>query len=361
MKINRFLTTFSVIICSVFFFSLSNTNAQEKNIEYYAYIPLTEKPPTMPPISVSYYVGNMNPNEWFDLGCELGTKFRYLYQNRLIFTTLQFGKPSVNNEIYGAKIYDENLTFYSFNQIIDIIEIFSSGYEICVSPLSSAPFLVLGVGLNNLGEHVTEQHGLEWGNAIADVNQSLQSRLLGYRTVIVGAGDIELGFNSAQNTLDWVNGFLNNPLNNLYYYGAIEGCTIEPVSGTYDGDCSTLSEYAPSGGCNCFEWRQSDVWSVIVNNGRVTVIPQIYNNNGDNADQWYHMALYGHRIGHVRRVLLLGAFTQYEACQQVDDEDCEYLDNTPREGWQQLLNAFAQDSRTAFIPSTGSDIQWQNP
>jgi hypothetical protein len=362
MSTQRLLVIVFLIVCFVPFGSLNNAKGHSINVKYNLYLPIVDIPPSMPLFTTSCYVNIMDPNEWFDLGCELGTNMPEIYSERAIFITLQFGKPALENGVYGVKIHDSSLSFYSFEEVSEITQNFAFGYGMCVESLSTAPLFILGIGLNNFGEQVNLQHGIEWAHAVLETREIIRNTPFGFRTTVVGAADIELAFNSSQNTLEWVNGYLaTNTINDIYYYGAIEGCPRQAVSGSYDGDCSTASIYAPPNECGCFEWRQSDVWDVVVNNGRVTVIPQIYNNNGDNAKQWYHMALYGYRVGEAKRLKIFGSFTQYQACQQINSGECEYLDNTPREGWQQLLNELRQNSLTSIVPYFLSDIKWQNP
>lgn len=161
----------------------------------------------------------------------------------------------------------------------------------------------------------------------------------------------------SNNNNNWVSGVLDSPTVTLYHYGAAEGCPAVDVPGTFDGDCSTSSPYCSGGVCT---WRQSDVWLISVGQGRIRVIPQIYDNNGRNAQQWYQMALYGYRTSQLRTMDLRGAFTQYRACQQVIDPDCPLLDNTPAIGWEQLAIALRQNSSTIRNLPFSTDIRWQN-
>lgn len=320
------------------------------------YLPSLQFNLTPPPTSISYYIEDLSTGAMWDRGCELGEMMRD-YDESYIFSALQFGNPQTEDGVYGVNIYGFTFPFHSLEEVEDAAYSFALSYGYCVGSSSTAPWLLLGIGVNNQGGDVTILHGIEWGRVVDNVNARLDLSPVGYKVYALAGGDLELAFNEPSQTRNWVNGVLNSPTVSLYNYGTAGGCPAIDVPGTFDGDCSAFSSFCSGGQCT---WAQSDVWSISVGQGRIRMVPQIYSTDGRNAQQWYQMALYGFRTNQLREMIFRGVFTQYQACQQVIDPDCEFLDNLPFEGWEQLMVALRQDDRTIQDVPYSADIQWQN-
>jgi hypothetical protein len=87
-------------------------------------------------------------------------------------------------------------------------------------------------------------------------------------------------------------------------------------------------------------------------------MPEIYRNDALNAWQWQWLSLYS-RVYQGGYFYVVGSMTQWGACQQVSDPDCETLDNTPSQGWTQLALALNSDPITAQSnPDYSTDIKW---
>ena len=244
------------------------------------------------------------------------------------------------NDVEIASLQEvEDATFELVNSFSDCRDLFGS------------PPIILAIGVNNDGSAVTEEHGRRWGAMVRSLEMSVQDTTgISGVSITVGA-DLELGFNTALATQGWVDGVLENPVN-LYSYGAIGGCPSTPVGGTFNGDCST----------GAYSWVQSQVWGITGGREGIFVIPQIYSSDGRNAKQWYHLADYGFRTGQARELAIIGSLTQEEACnQRPDDELCEYLNNSPANGWIQLETEMNVNFilPTTFNLDFSSDIRWQ--
>lgn len=352
-------TKLLVILCLIMLL-LSVVNSKQEtsaqSMDHFVFLPTVQFNLTPPPTAISYYIEDVNASAMWNKGCNLAYAVR-AENVSFVVSALQFGNPQIQGNTYGVNIYGFTFPFHSLQDVEDAAYNFAQGYGYCTFSGTSSPWLILAIGVNNQGSNVITQHGIEWGEMVDEVNNRLDFSTVGYKTVAVAGGDLELGFNEPLPTRNWVNGVLNSPTVVLYHYGTAGGCPSVDVPGTFDGDCATSSQYCSGNVCN---WRQSDVWQITVGQGRIRVIPQIYANNGFNAQQWYQMALYGYRTNQLREMDLRGAFTQYVACQQVTDPDCPSLDNTPAEGWLQLANALRQDPQTVRSLPYSTDIQWQN-
>ena len=87
----------------------------------------------------------------------------------------------------------------------------------------------------------------------------------------------------------------------------------------------------------------------------------MYRNDGFLARQWAAVSKYGNLyLG--SRIIFTGAMTQMQACQQrlASDPSCSSLDNTPAEGWGQLVDAVNAETFTEQpLPQYSTDIRWQ--
>jgi hypothetical protein len=154
-----------------------------------------------------------------------------------------------------------------------------------------------------------------------------------------------MGWNTADASRAWVDGYAAVSSTPYYNYGDCEGC---PIAGAVP---PTPGRRINNG------WTQEDVWYVSYGVLPAFPLPEIYLTNGVNAAQWQQLSLYAH-TNHGSPIYFLGALTQFQACQA--GGGCPGANNRPGEGWAQLNRALNSDSRTAQSLNWSSDITWNN-
>ena len=259
---------------------------------------------------------------------------------------LDFGITKYQNGQYGASGMQIG-GFYTMSQIAEAVREFGLGYWICTENDFDS-HLIIGVGTNNYNNtamysnlSVTYGHGREWArmvNSLGDYFANQCTSGCNGQVSVMGANDIELAWSSPQAAIDWLDGYDLANLYPLVNFGAAEGC--------------------PNGcGGGGYYWTREQVWRV-QNSGPVYAMPEIYLNDGRNAQQWYQMSLYSVQT-HARPYDFIGVMTTYGACQQYPDSSCPYIDNTPQEGWTQLYN-LVNGTNTATWDSIPyvTDIRW---
>ena len=164
-------------------------------------------------------------------------------------------------------------------------------------------------------------HGKAWANMVNAVNHWIKVQGYFSRVDAVGANDMEISWNTPENTRGWVDGYDSSNLYALYNYGDAAGCPTRSY---------------PNWTCNP-PWTREDVWYVSFGVGAAYPLPLIYSRDGANAQQWALLSLYSY-TQHGARMDIKGSFTQYQACQQFPDGCGTGLNNTPSQGWTQLKN-----------------------
>jgi len=282
------------------------------------------------PATTSRYMQTTDATTLYNLGCSRGTAG----QSGVI--VLDFGDPG-KNPAYGAW-HPSTSTFATVTQIREAAKSFLSGYWNC-SPIGAN--ITLAIGTTNAGSlSLTDlsNHGQAWAQMVNEVDTWLGTTNKRSKEAVVGASDMQLDWNSAENTRAWADGY--DSVNNRPYYnfGSCEGC---PYSGNPNS--------APNN-----NWAKDDVWYVSWGVQSAWPLPEIYNTSGKNADQWYRMSLYSYS-DHGLRMSFRGVLTQWDACQ---GQSCAGIDNTPGAGWGQLYSWLNFDSRTAQYLSWSTDISW---
>ena len=299
----------------------------------------------LPSPSYYFYMNNYTQAKARALGCELGTRDRNLPGKQDSIVILAFGIPKLVNGQYGASGMVRN-GFVTMNQIADAVQQFGLGYWTCTGTDYDS-HITLGIGTNNYNNHnvyddlsVTYEHGRRWAqmvNQVAGWFKNSCTNGCNGQVTIVGANDIELAWSSPTVAIDWLNGYDSANLYPLYNFGAAEGCP---------GGCG-------GGG---YSWTLSQVLRVH-STAPVYPMPEIYLNNGRNAQQWFQLSQYSVRTrGYPYD--FVGVLTTYAACQQYPS-GCEQIDNTPEEGWTQLNNLVNGSDLTTYdsFPFV-SDIEW---
>ncbi|MBE0696334.1 MAG: hypothetical protein IH586_05370, partial [Anaerolineaceae bacterium] len=280
-------------------------------------------------------------------GCKLGIRDRDLAgtQNNLVI--LDFGITKYQNGQYGASGMSIG-GFYTMAQIANAVEQFSIGYWICTGSDYNS-HLLIGIGTNNYNDSsvysnlsVTYGHGREWAVMVNSVNDWLKNGCpdsCNGQVSAAGANDIELAWSSPAAAIDWLDGYDSVNLYPMINFGAAEGCPNACGGGGY-------------------YWTKDQVWRV-QNSGPVYSLPEIYLNDGRNAQQWYQMSVYS-KQKYGKAYDFIGVMTTYGACQQSPgDTSCPYIDNTPAQGWTQLYNLVNGSDMSTWdsIPFV-TDIRW---
>jgi probable HAF family extracellular repeat protein len=292
------------------------------------------------PQTTSRYMQTVDVNTLYNLGCS--------QTNQRGIVILDFGKPRVNNGtpvVYGASLFRTDGIFATISEIESAVQSFLSGYYTCHG--SSNASLTVAVGTSNNGKFVTPEHGSAWGQMIARLNDYVSNSGWTNRLSVVGASDMELGWNSPATTRGWVDGFALTPNVKYINYGDAQGC---PNKGT--GPCAKH-----------YNWTQGDVQYISWDNSAsFGPVPEIYYNvppaRPHNALQWANLATLNSSMPR----FIPGAITTWQACQDRPG-DCTDPTNTPLQAWQQLMDAL-YDANPSMAPIVqkmlySTDITWQ--
>lgn len=364
------------IVLSLSFLGLLFTNASnvssQDDPEYQVFLPLVSKITAPSYYSTTWYVTNNLLKETdgkrniYYKGLQAGTLTAPAgRQDQLVI--LHFGHPKTDTIQVGTRVYFSS-ELSSTNDIYIYTQDFINGF--IVGALAKNDFdskLELGVGTSNFNFYywdsktrscqgyfcTTEEaeiHGKAWADMIVRLNNWVIDQGYANRVWVAGASDIELTWNSAEVTHAWVDGFDKNDQDKYIFYnfGACEGCDVgidlkNPPNPDKDlaGDWTHAKVYYSA-------WGAYPAWP----------IPEIYLNDGRNANQWANISMVGVMLKN-SPMYFLSTLTQYQACHSVDDNDCPDTDNTPVEGWSQLMKAINTRPETSqqHIPFM-TDIDW---
>lgn len=285
--------------------------------------------------SISRYVKTTDTSRWYDLGCALGNAVANGTRPRNAVVFLAFGDPSYNGTYYGSWIYSNS--FRSTPQIRAVAQQYGRGYYVC-SPYNT--YLTIAIGTTNHGGHVTYNHGAAWANMVDATNAYFRNNCcISDQVTAVGAIDAELNWNSVATTKSWANGYDSTNSYAYYNFGDAAGCP-------------------PYGSCNN-GWSQDDVWWMSWGASPAWPVPQIYNETGANAQQWFRISLRGYTHHGGASMYFLGSMAQHQACIDIGSS-CPGVNNTAAQAWTQLYNAINSDSRTAQPLRWSTDISWDN-
>ena len=256
---------------------------------------------------------------------------------------LDFGQPWAQDGTYGTILFDAGGTFASTADIEFAVERFLSGYWVC-SP--SSTFLRLGIGTSNYRGATGAAHGQAWASLVDAVGNWINlPPSYASQEAARGATDLEMGWNNADASRGWAEGYAGVTSTPYYDYGDCEGC---PTGGTVLG----IPGWTINNG-----WTQEDVWYVSYGVPAAYPLPEIYLTSGVNAAQWQRLSLYAF-ANHGGPIYFLGALTQFQAC--LAGGGCPGANNLPGNGWAQLFGALNSDGRTAQRLNWSSDITWNN-
>lgn len=284
-----------------------------------------------PPYSTSYYMSTTDYNALYALGSKVATQV-LAGQNAIVF--LDFGQPWWENNTWGTAIFG-SFEHRSVNQIIDAVKAFCRGFYFTAPP---NVHLTVAVGTSNYGRYTNREHGVAWAQMVKVLQDWVATPPSWASTLkIAGAIDAEPGWNPADVTRAWAEGFDSAANGNVYYnYGSCDSCPFDT--------CETCR---PSRG-----WTYEDIWYVSWGVLSAYTIPEIYLVNGVNAQQWYRVSLYAWQA-HGQGIRFSGVMTQYQSCQQ---KGC--TTNTPPQGWSQLYQICDANPVTRVSLDWSTDIRW---
>lgn len=320
------------------------------------YFPFVAKSIEIKPYDIyttSWYMSTVDINTTYRMGCELGTRDAGLAGPQSNMLVLDFGGPRrLSSGEYGARLFI-TAKYVGVSAIARAVEEFGRGYYNCTGA-DNASNLVIGIGTNNYVwpdcaddntcsiYQITYAHGRAWAEMVNTVNQWFVDNGYSSQVMAAGANDIELGWNDYEPTVDWLNGYDSVNYYEMINFGAIPGCP----STTALTQCGTYP----------YLWTREEVWYVIWGSPPVYPVPEIYAASGINARQWYQMSLYSLQY-HGVPIIFRGLMTQMQACQQ--QNSCQgTTDNTPQEGWTQLMDLVNSNVNTAHYINWVTDIRW---
>lgn len=335
--------------------TIGRSLAQTPNQHYKVFLPSLRNivqaapAPNSPPLaSPSYYffMRGYTPQKARNFGCQLGTRDKNLPGKQESLVILDFGLTKYKDGQYGASGMVIN-GFYTMDQIADAVQQFGLGYWDCTDQDFDS-VVHIGIGTNNYNNSsvysylsVTYEHGRAWAQMVNRVNEwfvNVCPNSCNGQVDAAGANDIELAWSSPQAAIDWVGGYDSANLYPLYNFGAAEGCPNACGGGGY-------------------YWTRDQVLKV-TNFGPIHSVPEIYLNDGRNANQWYQLSLYSAQ-NYGFPFDFAGVMTTYGACQQYPGGECEYIDNTPEQGWRQLYERINGSNPATYdsLPYS-TDISW---
>ncbi|MDQ7096590.1 hypothetical protein REC12_23625 [Desulfosporosinus sp. PR] len=262
-----------------------------------------------PVYTVSRYV--TNPSNAYNWGYAAGQAATNNSGPADSLVILDFGEPTATGSLLV------NGTSLTTAQIVTYTENFLGGFW---AGTPSWPHVTVAIGTNNCGSNVTNATGQAWGNSVNAVNAYIASAGFTSQETAIGANDMEIDWNTASTTRNWVDGYNSTANYRLYDYG-------DDAGGLYPGN----------------GWTANDVWYVAYGAPKNWPVPEIYNSNCATLD-WGPMNQWA-VANKSAAINFMGTLTEYAA---------DSSTFTPSQGWTALSNATGQ----AMTYST--DITWAN-
>lgn len=312
-----------------------------------------------PSPTTSLYLATVSGTTLYNLGCDRGTRDGARFGTQRSLVLLDFGQPSSSGSVYGTILFDNFATFASTSQIANAVQEFGRGYYNCIQAVDPTSTLTIGIGTNNKEPGTTAAHGQQWATMAKSVQDWFVANGFSSRVSAVGASDMEVEYSAPVTTKAWIDAYhsvANRPV--LYNFGDASGCAT-PGTGA-NQTCNHTQQYTGP------KWTLDDLWYISTGVGSARALPQIYAQGGNNARQWYEVALYG-SINKGSRVLFVGALTQYKACKDkrptsYTSNVCINTDQIAEEGWRYLWSEIQKDTRTQQVFGVylvfSTDIRW---
>jgi hypothetical protein len=290
---------------------------------------------------------------------------------------LFFGQAWFDESSYGTRLTDEDATYVTTSEIEIAVHRFLLGYSdsSCISNYVQVPFLYLVLATSNYfsgtgTNHVTYDHGQAWASLVDDVSTWIGEESMGGMAEVWGGIDAEVSWNFPVDTESWTNGYADIEGPPYVNVGDAAGCPTTDTTETA-AECvpSDSALYSPED-CEATPypcWLQSDLFYISWGQVAAYPFPQIYREDGSQAEQWQQISLYG-VLNSYGRMGFKGALTQHQACADnagTDDACAPGIDNCPDAGFQQLWEALNASNDTGPVYfSWSSDVTatgWNSP
>jgi hypothetical protein len=292
-----------------------------------------------PPSSSSYYMDTIDTVTLYDMGYQKGRADLRKAGTQESIVILDFGGQPSPTTVSLRGMPDATL-----DQVKNAVQAYSRGYWKGTGSDNYSTVQVI-VGTNN-SYTVTNEGGQNFANMIDAINAHNTANSYSDQVEVDGGNDMEPGYDDTVSTKDWVKGYDAVNSYSLYNYGSADGCYhANTTSGTTNYSCNN-------------GWTYNDIYYISWGASPSWPLPQIYDNSGDMAEQWQNINKYS-AVSQNNRMKFGASLTQAGACQDVG---CHWeLDNTPSQGWTQLINELNSDAITAEttkFPILSTDIQW---
>lgn len=333
--------------------------------------PEAEATPAPPPWTRSRYVSNPSTVYAWNAGCWEATarpKGNGTTGGRVI---LSFGDPAKRGTPaeYGIYLHPNTATFMSLDAVRGYGLAYGNGFAYC-SPASAAIRVILGTSNDFYHRNLSnpnpvtgyEAFGTYWARMISEANETKITNKVTFDGGIdaeAGEGFAETygatparrfydGYAAGKAEAGSLAGFIVD-------YGSADGC---PWGVSYNNAWCDLD---PPGGA-APDWHQYDYWYVAWHGayGVAASIPEIYLEDGTNAEQWKNISRYGvhYQDG---KMGFTATLTQHQAC--VDNggaSACPGTFNTPGQGWAQLYYELNEHLSTeaSDLGFDSTDISW---
>lgn len=282
--------------------------------------------------TLSRYVANSTQSDLENMGCTLGNRVESMGGTQRPVVVLDFASQyySSTNGWMFSRWGGSNVTD---NWARDAVKSYGAGFWRC-SGADVSSVLTVALGTNNDGT-VTSDAGRALANRV-DEAENYAANNFGGQVQVVGADDFEQSFSGPGVARNWMDGYDGANSNPVYNYGSADGC---PPAGTCNGG-----------------WDASDYWYVSWH-GPAWPLPEIYNENGVNADQWKRLSLWSYN-NKGSAYAFIASLTQHDACTQ--NGGCSGTNNTADDGWTQLHDALTSNANTAAGAGglKATDIGW---
>jgi len=301
----------------------------------------------------SWYMNTTSESAHFDLGCALGDRIEAGSDPSNAVVIISYGDPIEVGSGWGTDLPGIAGTA-TVTKIRKAVQQYATGAILCIpSILRDHVSIRIGVGVTNnfpgpWGTTKSHDHGEKWGEAVKTANENL-SATVAASAEIWGAYDNELGYSNPQQGRAWANGFKDAPgVWPYFYFGAAGGCRNFDTGGI--GSC----------GVDPFDaWHDDDVVYIAYNIAIAYPIPQIYREDGINAEQWVMLSLYNKSTYGIE-LDFEGPLSQKAACDYIGASNCiaDGTYNTSTQAWNQMVNKM--DARPATIDDmiNSCDIDW---
>jgi hypothetical protein len=302
---------------------------------------------SFPGYVASYYMDTTNTTTLLDMGCALGTARKDGSAPQDALVILDYGQPQLRSGIYGS--FDFGDHYQTVTKIRNAVVEFAHGFWRCTGSNVTA-HVRIAVGTNNFSNFsknagMTDAqvtgHARAWATMVNATNDDISAHGYQRQADAVGAADIEVSWGTSSTGRRWVDGYAAVDEWPYYNVGDAAGCR-------QTGTAATPAR------CGSSSWFQDDLYYITWQSPPAWGVPEIYREDGAQARQWQQISKWGTLAGK-SRIGFAGSLTQHAAC----GAGCSGTNNTPRDGWDQLVAECADDPATALASLRfAADIKW---